>query len=120
MNESGSKFDNGKPPLFYNPPEFQYGAARAFAYGARKYNDWNWLGGLRASRLFGALLRHLNAWFWGEDIDPESGLGHLDHAAASLAMLMETVKRRPDLDDRPPKEKTGEVQDQRQIPCGRS
>ena len=98
----GAKYDEIKVPLFYNPPEIQRGMARAFGYGAGKYGRWNWMGGLAVSRLLAACLRHLLAWFWEETLDPESGLSHLDHAAASLAMLMETVVRRSDLDDRPP------------------
>ena len=99
--QSGLKFDQGKPELFYNPPEFQYGAARAFMYGARKYGAWNWLGGLSTTRIWAGICRHLLKWMWEQTPD-ESGLDHLDHAAAGIAMLMETVKQRPDLDDRPP------------------
>src|SRR5579859_4000829 len=107
--QSGLKFDQGKPELFYNPPEFQYGAARAFMYGARKYGAWNWLGGLSTTRLWAGICRHLLKWMWEQTPD-ESGLDHLDHAAAGIAMLMETVKQRPDLDDRPPiKKPTPEV-----------
>lgn len=99
--QSGLKFDQDKPELFYNPPEFQYGAARAFMYGAKKYGAWNWLGGLSTTRLWAGICRHLLKWMWEQTPD-ESGLDHLDHAAAGIAMLMETVKQRPDLDDRPP------------------
>jgi hypothetical protein len=98
---SGNKLDLGKPPLFFNPPEIQYGMARAFAYGEQKYGRWNWMKGLEASRLLAACLRHLLAWFWECTWDAESNLSHLDHAAASLAMLMENVTRKPELDDRP-------------------
>lgn len=102
VSEGGTKHDNAKPPVFFNPPEFQYGAARAFAYGAKKYGNWNWLGGITTTRLAAAVIRHLLQWMWERVPDEESGLDHLDHASASLAMLMETVKLRPDLDDRPP------------------
>ena len=98
MSATGTKFDGDylrKPPMFFNPPEIQYGMARAFAYGAGKYGTWNWLGGLTLSRLAG-VLRHLTQWTWEQTPDAESGLSHLDHAAAGLAMLMETAKRRID------------------------
>ena len=99
--KAGAKYDAEKPPLFYNPPEIQRGMARAFGYGGDKYGRWNWISGLAASRLLAACMRHLLAWWWEETVDPESGLSHLDHAAASLAMLMETVVRRKEFDDRP-------------------
>ena len=38
---------------------------------------------------YSALLRHLFAWWGGEDRDPESGFSHLDHSAAMLAFLIE-------------------------------
>jgi hypothetical protein len=37
----------------------------------------------------------------GEDKDPESGLLHLDHAAACILMLVSSVKRKIGSDDRP-------------------
>jgi hypothetical protein len=101
-SQEGKKFDGEKPALYFNPPEIQYGMARAFMHGAKKYGSWNWMGGITTTRLAAALMRHLLQWMWEQTPDSDSGLDHLDHAAASLAMLMDTVKRRPDLDDRPP------------------
>jgi hypothetical protein len=46
-------------------------------------------------------MRHLNAYLWGENEDPESGLSHLAHCAANLNMLMWMVKNKPELDNRP-------------------
>jgi hypothetical protein len=40
------------------------------------------------------------AWLDGADLDEDSGLQHLDHAACELAFLIDTLKTRPDLDDR--------------------
>jgi len=101
-SQEGKKFDGEKPALYFNPPEIQYGMARAFMHGAKKYGSWNWMGGITTTRLAAALMRHMLQWMWEQTPDSDSGLDHLDHAAASLAMLMDTVKRRPDLDDRPP------------------
>ena len=42
-------------------------------------------------RLAAATLRHMYAWIWGEDKDPESSLSHLAHAGASLCMLIDLV-----------------------------
>jgi hypothetical protein len=97
---TGVKYDAGKPPVDLVPEEYVLAAARAFAYGAAKYSRHNWRGGMKLSRLYSSLQRHLLAWNDGEDIDPESNLSHLDHAAASLAMLLAMAKMRPDLDDR--------------------
>jgi hypothetical protein len=88
------KFDNGKPPLDLVPRELVEAAARAFGFGARKYARGNWLlGGLTQGQLIASLLRHAFAYSNGEDADPESGLCHLDHLAATLGMLLATRSR---------------------------
>jgi len=46
-------------------------------------------------------LRHLTAWWAGEDLDPESGLHHLAHAACCLMFLLEYTQTHTELDDRP-------------------
>jgi hypothetical protein len=73
--------------------------ARVLTFGAKKYAAHNWRKGIVYSRLFDALQRHLWAWWSGEEIDPESGESHLDHAACCLMFLRE-LSLRPELDDR--------------------
>lgn len=75
--------------------------ADVFTYGARKYADRNWEKGFPYSRIYGALLRHVFAWWNGEEIDPESGMSHLAHAGCDLLMLMEYEARGTGEDDRP-------------------
>jgi len=56
--------------------------------GALKYGRANWrVAGVRASIYYDACRRHLNKWFEGEDMDPDSGVPHLGHALACLAIL---------------------------------
>ena len=46
--------------------------------GARKYGRHNYrVAGVRASVYYDACMRHLMAWWEGEDIDPDSGLHHI-------------------------------------------
>lgn len=45
--------------------------------------------GVRASIYVDATRRHLNAWFEGEDLDPDSGLPHLAHVLACVAILVD-------------------------------
>jgi hypothetical protein len=49
---------------------------------------------------FAALLRHLFAWWRGEELDPESGLSHLAHAGCCLMFLMEYRRNGWGTDDR--------------------
>lgn len=58
--------------------------------GALKYGRSNWRAvGVRASIYVDACRRHLNKWFEGEDMDPDSGLPHLSHALACLAIVVD-------------------------------
>ena len=75
--------------------------ARLYGYGAKKYADRNWERGYEWSKSYDALQRHVNAFWSGEDIDPESGLPHLASAVFHCFALMEWGKTHPELDDRP-------------------
>ena len=99
-SSTGVKYDDGKPRTDLLPPDALLGTSAVFAYGARKYSANNWRGGIKLSRLIGALLRHVFAFMAGQDLDPESGLPHLDHALCSLMMLRSTWASRKDMDDR--------------------
>ena len=97
---SGKKADSGKPPISLLDRDFIEGTAQVMAFGAEKYGRHNWCGGIQHSRLVDAAMRHLIAYAGGEDLDPESGLPHTDHAAASINMLRGNQRLHPELDDR--------------------
>ena len=100
----GTKYDQDKPRFDLIPPESLFAIAEVLTFGAQKYGDRNWEKGIRASRLFAAVQRHLWKWWSGRDTDEESGLSHLSHAICGLAMLLTTIQRNSGLDDRPGKE----------------
>jgi hypothetical protein len=82
------KHDAGKAPLHLVDTYFIESTARVLEYGAHKYDAWNWARGtFEWSRLYSALQRHLQAFWAGEEIDPESGLPHLAHAACCLMFM---------------------------------
>ena len=89
----GNKYDGGKVMMQLLPPEALFGTARVLTYGAKKYAPRNWEKGIEYSRVYGALQRHLWAWWNGEINDPESGLPHLDHAGCCL-MFLQTFEQR--------------------------
>ena len=71
------------------------GVARAFGYGAARYAEWNWTAAVdRQSDYAGALCRHLVAEHGGEAVDPESGVPHVAHAAASALIWLWHERRR--------------------------
>jgi hypothetical protein len=74
--------------------------AEVLTFGAEKYGAHNWSRGTGWSRYFGALLRHLYAWWGGEDRDPETGASHLAHAGCCLLFLLEYQRQGWGSDDR--------------------
>jgi len=96
----GTKHDTNKPPISLLDRDFLEGTAHVMAFGAEKYDRYNWTNGIQYSRLIDAAMRHIIAYYSGEDIDPESGLPHIDHAAANLNMLRGMMRLHPEMDDR--------------------
>lgn len=97
----GLKNDAGKLPYELVPTDAEREVVRVLAFGAKKYAPRGWEVGMGYSRLYGALRRHLTAWFEGEDTDPESGLPHLAHAACGTLFLLAYQLRGVGQDDRP-------------------
>ena len=98
----GQKFDQDKIRMELLAPEGLEGIAEVLTFGSKKYGDRNWEKGIEYSRVFGAIMRHLWAWWKGEKLDPETGLSHLSHAACGL-MFLQTYETRgmTELDDSP-------------------
>jgi len=71
-------------------------------HGDLKYGRHNWRGaGAMASVYYDASMRHLNAWWEGEDLDPDSGIHHISHAITGLCVVRDSMMRGECNDDRP-------------------
>lgn len=88
----GVKFDQDKPRMELLDAKALEGLTAVLTFGANKYAAHNWRSGLSYSRVIGALLRHISAIQQGEDIDPESGLPHIDHAGCCWMFLSNFMK----------------------------
>jgi len=97
----GKKNDQEKLRTDLLPPDVLECAATILTDGANKYGDRNWENGMKWSRPYGALLRHVFAWWQGEDLDPESGHSHLWHALCCVMFLTAYENRDVGEDDRP-------------------
>ncbi len=74
----------------------------AMMEGARKYGRHNYrVSPVRAEIYNDACNRHVDAWWEGEDIDPDSGLHHLSKAIASLFVIRDAIIQGCWYDDRP-------------------
>jgi hypothetical protein len=92
-----------KAPLELVPPVLMIAASAALANGAEKYGAYNYReAGVKASIYYAAALRHLSAWWDGEEIAEDSGVDHLAHVAACIAILLDTKSIGRMVDDRPP------------------
>lgn len=98
--EDGIKHDTGKPPLSWVPRSLKESVAQVLEFGATKYGRDNWRKGMEWSRILDAALRHMEKWNSGEDLDHETGLSHLAHAATNLAFLIEYQQEELGTDNR--------------------
>jgi len=74
----------------------------AMMEGGRKYGTHNYRAiGTRASTYYNAAMRHLIAWWEGEDIDSDSGVHHLIKAAACIFVVRDSMLMGNYEDDRP-------------------
>lgn len=102
--KTGEKKDDGKPRWELLPYDAVEGVVHVLTMGAKKYAARNWELGISYGRVFGAVQRHLTAFWRGENHDAESGLSHLDHAMCELMFLSAYEKRGlKSFDDRPVK-----------------
>ncbi len=94
-----------KAPLRFVPPSLAIAVAPIMELGAIKYNNGvpcNWRQyPIKAMVYLEAAQRHLSAYSDGEDLDPESGKPHLWHAAACIAILIDSGLIGTLIDDRP-------------------
>ena len=95
-------FGSLKPSPHFIPPIAILEESVVMALGAKKYGAFNWQDSpVDATTYYDAALRHLMSWFAGENIDPESGVSHLAHVRACMAILMDSQASAILVDDRP-------------------
>lgn len=84
----GKKDDTGKPDISLIPYVALVHEARAFEDGQRKYSRYNFMQGFEVTRLAAACMRHVMKYLWENTFDSDSGVHHLGHARACLAMIL--------------------------------
>jgi len=96
----GLRYNSNKPEIHQVPSSLILGVAEVLKYGEQKYAKGNWKKGMEWSIPYDCLMRHMFSWLAGNETDDESGLSHLYHAAANIAMLIEYKETHKELDDR--------------------
>lgn len=93
-----------KLPLNLVPDTLAIAASMAFAEGASKYGAYNWrAAGVRASIYVAAARRHLDKFWNGENVDPDTKVPHLASAIACFAIILDADLCGKLNDDRPPR-----------------
>lgn len=94
--------EKGTKPERYDliPVEAMAKVAQLYGRGAEKYAAHNWRRGYEWSKSYAALQRHSNAFWSGEDLDPEMQLPHLASVVFHALTLMTFMEEQPDFDDR--------------------
>lgn len=88
-NPAGPKYDAGKLRWSLLPMGTVIQIVKVLEFGAQKYHKESWKQVPEGrERYYNATKRHLEAWWTGERLDPETGLHHLAHAACNLLFLI--------------------------------
>jgi hypothetical protein len=91
-----------KAPLGLVPPALVIETAPAMANGAKKYGAYNWREEAVSLMVYlSAAQRHLLAYQDGEELAEDSGVKHLAHAAACIAIILDAASIGKLIDDRP-------------------
>lgn len=92
-----------KVPLHLVPPSATHYLALALADGERKYGPYNWRDKkVSATTYVGAMKRHIDKWFDGEEVSDDALVHHLAHAMACCAIILDADSLGKLNDDRPP------------------
>ena len=91
-----------KAPLHLVPPSVKIALSEALADGATKYGAYNWRDEpISVSTYKGGLERHMDAYWDGEEFAEDSGVHHLYHALANIALMIDARSVGTLVDDRP-------------------
>ena len=91
--KEGQKHDQDKLRWDLLPVEEIEEIVKVLTYGVKKYEANSWqLVPNAIERYYAALLRHIVDWRKGEDLDEESKLKHLSHAATNIIFLLYLTK----------------------------
>jgi hypothetical protein len=109
FNENKSKDTNPKDALGIAKTPMHCVSARvlmelglAMMEGGRKYGTHNYRAmGVRGSVYYDATMRHMMAWWEGQDTDPDSGVSHIVKAIAGLVVMRDSMLMQNFEDDRP-------------------
>lgn len=91
-----------KISTFVFPSSALLHGSHAMMFGASRYQAYNWREKkVKASIYLDALERHITSWKEGEEHASDSGVHHLGHAIACIAIIIDAMTTGNLVDDRP-------------------
>lgn len=91
-----------KAPLHLVPPSSIHYLSLAFKDGAKKYGPYNWRDQKVSSSVYvGAAMRHIGAWWDGQNLSQDASVEHLAHVMACCAIILDAASVGMLNDDRP-------------------
>jgi len=97
-----TRYGVAKPSMATVPPVALVHLMLAMGNGADKYGRMNWREtSVLSSIYYAAAMRHLMAWFDGQELDADSGVHHLGHVMACCAIILDANACHTLDDDRP-------------------
>jgi len=101
-NNPKTALGEAKPKMSDTPTISLRLLGQVHSMGADKYGAFNWRENIvSATVYYDAAMRHLMAYYDGENIDPESGLPHLAHIMACCSILLDAENQGSLNDNRP-------------------
>jgi hypothetical protein len=100
QEDKALKYDSNKEDLSIISYDALKEIAKALEFGSKKYGRYNYLQGMKWTRISSAALRHLYKWIWISSKDEESNLSHLAHLGACVIMLLDYETKNIGEDDR--------------------
>ena len=95
MSESALRYNEGKAKWGLVHYQSLIPMIKVLEFGAKKYEEWNWMKPMNKREILVSMQRHLAALFDGEEIDPESGISHMGHIQCN-ALFYNYQKNRED------------------------
>lgn len=103
--EESLRYNTGKTQTRELDPKFLLGIGEVLTKSRDKYPEMNWSQPTKFSTPYESAMRHLMAFWSGEDVDAESGKHHLLHVATNIMFLYFHHRNNPQMDDRKFKDK---------------
>ena len=101
-NNPKTMLGEAKPKMSDTPTESIRLLGQVHTMGAAKYGAFNWRDKTVSSTVYyDAAMRHLMAYYDGQDIDEESGLPNLAHVMACCSILIDAKDNETLNDNRP-------------------